>query len=125
MQSTLKDIKCVAVDILLPSVDNPTVRYRLRDKITILGYDIEAGFVTDGASVPRWLWGLYPPVDKYFLAAVVHDWLLVNGHGWTVANEHFKMALAACEVKPRRASAMQLGTRVYGYIRTHFFDDII
>lgn len=36
----------------------------------------QAGFLTDGASVPRLLWALYPPFGgEYDRAAVIHDLL--------------------------------------------------
>jgi hypothetical protein len=38
---------------------------------------IPAGFVTDFASIPRFLWSIYPPTGRYQEAAVVHDWLYV------------------------------------------------
>ena len=37
--------------------------------------EIEAGFDTDYASVPRALWWLYPPDGPYSPAAWIHDWL--------------------------------------------------
>jgi hypothetical protein len=36
---------------------------------------VPAGFETDFASVPRWLWGLLPHDGPYAPAAVIHDWL--------------------------------------------------
>ncbi len=36
---------------------------------------VQAGFVTDFASIPRGLWNLFPPTGHYGKAAVVHDWL--------------------------------------------------
>jgi hypothetical protein len=36
---------------------------------------IPAGFWTDGASVPRPLWGIIPPWGRYGRAAVIHDYL--------------------------------------------------
>ncbi|MEA5259452.1 DUF1353 domain-containing protein [Arcicella aquatica] len=36
---------------------------------------VNAGYVTDFASVPRWLWSLFPPIGKYNRAALVHDYL--------------------------------------------------
>jgi hypothetical protein len=36
---------------------------------------VQAGFITDFASVPRGLWNLFPPNGTYVPAAVVHDWL--------------------------------------------------
>lgn len=41
------------------------------------------GFVTDGATVPRVLWGLLPPWDVYGQAAVLHDYLLE--YGWVLS----------------------------------------
>lgn len=43
--------------------------------------EVPAGFVTDGASVPRLLWPLFPSWGRYSRAAVIHDYLghlLVN-----------------------------------------------
>jgi hypothetical protein len=37
--------------------------------------DVEIGFMTDFASVPRPLWILLPKWGKYGNAAVIHDWL--------------------------------------------------
>lgn len=36
---------------------------------------IPKGFKTDLASSPRWSWIYTPPVGKYVVAAIVHDWL--------------------------------------------------
>ncbi len=42
---------------------------------------VPKGFITDGASVPRWLQALYPSYYKYFPAAAVHDYLYGSGMG--------------------------------------------
>lgn len=44
---------------------------------------IPFGFESDGASVPRFLWNIYPPFGKYLEAAVIHDWFCVLGHAGT------------------------------------------
>lgn len=37
---------------------------------------IKKGFKTDGASIPRIFWSLYPPYkSEYFTACVIQDWL--------------------------------------------------
>lgn len=36
---------------------------------------VPAGYLTDGASVPRGLWALIPPWGEYGQACVVHDYL--------------------------------------------------
>jgi hypothetical protein len=41
--------------------------------------NVPAGFVTDFASIPRALWDILPPTGKYGKAAVIHDYLYVNG----------------------------------------------
>lgn len=35
---------------------------------------IPAGFETDFASVPQLFWSIVPPMGKYFIAAVLHDY---------------------------------------------------
>ncbi len=42
-----------------------------------LAITVPAGFITDGASVPRALWSLLPSWGSYSRAAVVHDFLCV------------------------------------------------
>jgi hypothetical protein len=42
---------------------------------TGLSVIVPAGFVTDYASIPRPLWVMYAPHDRYSRAAVVHDYL--------------------------------------------------
>lgn len=47
----------------------------------VLGREIVVpeSFVSDGASVPRLLWALFPPFGRYLEAAIIHDWLCVEG----------------------------------------------
>lgn len=40
---------------------------------------VPAGFTTDFASIPRPLWGIYPPAGPWAGAAVVHDYLYIQG----------------------------------------------
>ena len=54
-----------------------TLAYRtdvLRDRNII----IAKGFESDGASVPRCFWFMFPPSGQYLGAAIVHDWLVEN-----------------------------------------------
>lgn len=53
-------------------------RYYLGEKNSDRWVDIPVGFLTDGASVPRFLWSLIPPWGSYGQAAVLHDWLCEN-----------------------------------------------
>lgn len=41
------------------------------------GFTVPKGFVTDLASIPKWLWFIGRPTNiKFQRAAVAHDWLL-------------------------------------------------
>lgn len=42
----------------------------------IISETIPKGYLTDGASIPRIFWSLYPPYrSEYFSACVIHDYL--------------------------------------------------
>lgn len=52
--------------------------WRLWSLNEFLEYDgifVPPGFITDGASVPRLLWWLFPAWGSYGRAAVIHDFL--------------------------------------------------
>lgn len=66
----------VNVTILLPDRKFKKVRYVLLDNLDLNGVTVPAGFVTDGATIPRIFWPILPPVHKYFPAAILHDYLL-------------------------------------------------
>ena len=65
---------------------------------------VPKGFNSDGASVPRALWSIYPPFGKYLEAAVVHDWFCVLGHrgespiDYKMAAKVFDEAMEVCGV---------------------------
>ena len=76
---------------------------------------VPTGFVTDYASVPKPLWGLYSPHDQYSRAAVVHDFLY-----WTQrctrlqADNLFMIAMKESDVKAATREAVYAGVRLAG-----------
>lgn len=48
-------------------------------------FTVPAGFVTDFATVPRFLHWLILPYGAYTRAAVLHDWLLTELAAWSIA----------------------------------------
>lgn len=83
--------------------------------------EIEEGFDTDYASVPRALWWLYPPDGPYSPAAWIHDWLYwyqtLNGKPVTRAQADlvFLEAMRALpEVRATQRRVMYRGVRVGG-----------
>jgi hypothetical protein len=53
---------------------NGSRRWSLVQNLYYQGGVVSHGFITDGASVPRLFWALFPPYGKMFPAAIVHDW---------------------------------------------------
>lgn len=47
------------------------------------GYEfhIPQGFKTDLASIPNWGWSIFKPIDKAFIADLIHDGLWVDKQG--------------------------------------------
>ena len=81
---------------------------------------VPVGFTSDGASVPRALWNLYPPFGKYLEAAVVHDWFCVLGNKGespidsVTAAKVFREAMVACGVGKWRRNKMYWAVRFGG-----------
>ncbi len=73
--------------IVISPIEDNMRRFRLLQPIEVIVdidgkpyvFKVPAGFQTDFASVPRWLHGLVPPMGKYALAALVHDYLYRYG----------------------------------------------
>lgn len=51
------------------------------------------GFKSDGASVPRFFWRMFPPFDLYLESAVIHDILCVRGKAGKGAFDYKEAAL--------------------------------
>lgn len=101
------------VEIILPTTTFGRVHYKLLEPLCLLGHKVPVGFTSDGATVPRILWALFPPVGRYFLAAVLHDYLLYKGVHWMRANKAFLEALKAQKVANWVAYSMYAATVAY------------
>lgn len=74
---------------------------------------IPAGFVTDGASVPRIFWAFLDPGTELFEAAVIHDYYLSVGD-IEQANEAFKAYALAFGVPRYKVS-------IAHFVVVHYF----
>jgi hypothetical protein len=73
---------------------------------------VDDGFETDLASVPRWAYyGLFGNVAHK--AAVVHDWLIAEGHSREAADKEFLAAMRASGVPPWRRWPMYAAVRAF------------
>lgn len=66
---------------------------------------VPAGFISDGASVPRPLWWFLDPAGEAFEAAVVHDYRIPRDPSKYKIESHkeFRRILIAYNVKPWKA----------------------
>lgn len=105
-------------------VSNPHERvYELSAPVTFLTHEgahtIEAGFKTDGASIPRfaWLTTGTPYAPEHIRAAVVHDYLY-QGAGSTrlMADALFRTMLLEDGVHPYQAAKMYWALRLFGWV---------
>ena len=66
------------VMILRPFLVKLTQHYK-DGTIEVRIIEVPAGFISDFASIPRFIQGLFPRFGKYNAAAIVHDWLFIHG----------------------------------------------
>ena len=78
---------------------------------------IPFGFKTDGASVPRLFWSLFPPNrTDYLPCAIIHDYLCDKGE-YKKADKCFKECLKELEVDKFSRTIMYLAVRLYHKIK--------
>lgn len=78
---------------------------------------VPAGFTTDFASIPRFLWSVLPPAGAYGKAAVVHDFLYRTRGPWTrgEADAVLKEAMGVSGVGWFTRQTIWLGVRTGGH----------
>ena len=77
--------------------------------------EVPAGFVTDFASIPRWLWWLYPPDGRWAQASVVHDVLYRQQvRNRAAADAVFLQAMEVSKVPAARRWTFYLVLRLFG-----------
>ncbi|MEZ5873888.1 MAG: DUF1353 domain-containing protein [Hyphomicrobiales bacterium] len=79
-------------------------------------WDVPAGYLTDGASVPSALWALYPPfTGAYRSAAVIHDYYCDNQErSWQDTHKVFYNAMRASDVDEKTAKIMFGAVYLFG-----------
>jgi hypothetical protein len=106
-------MKSYKVEIIIEN----KVYYRLLEELKLLEYTVPTGFVTDGASTPRILWALFPPVDEYFPAAVIHDYLLTTGARQD-ADKAFLLCLKELKINWLTRNLMYASVKLYSKSKT-------
>lgn len=89
-------------------------RFRLLNDVVIGGYEIHAGFETDGFTFPWFVHAVYSPFGRGLRAAVLHDWLLFNGElSRKECAEAFYEQLIEDQVDWRISKIMYLAVRAW------------
>ena len=77
---------------------------------------VPAGSPTDGASVPQAMWNIIPPFGKYWLAAVMHDWLYrFSNVAKDRCDDLLLEAMLSCDVDKKTAYAIYEGVHLGGW----------
>tara|TARA_R110001599_G_scaffold348707_1_gene576219 strand:- start:4672 stop:5082 length:411 start_codon:yes stop_codon:yes gene_type:complete len=95
-------------------------RWSLVQNLYHNGDVVTSGFITDGASVPRLLWPLFPPYGKLFPAAIIHDW---NYYKQVItrkqADSQFKSNMKHCGMSWITRTIIYRSVRLFGGIAWH------
>lgn len=92
--------------------------------------DIPTGYLTDGASIPRFLWWVLPPLGEYTQATTVHDYLcntyeiteVINGVPTQVPvtrkeiDEILYEALRVLKVEKWKQCVIKAGVNLYRFV---------
>lgn len=105
----------------------PGFRYYIGSENSTRYVDVPTGFLTDGATIPRFLWWLLPPIGEYTQATTLHDYLcntykiteVINGVATEVAVTRKEIdailaeAMEVLEVTRWKYNTINAGVTVY------------
>lgn len=91
------------------------LRFSLRFNGEGITVTIPAGFITDFASVPRFLWPIFPPTGPWCEASVLHDYLYAHHFcSRFLADALFREAMYELKVPLWRRVGAYYAVRVFG-----------
>jgi len=84
-----------------------TEEYRYKDVV------VKRGFISNGASIPRVLWWIYPPFyPDYLTASVVHD-KMTNDEHYGKADRYFQQLLKISGVEKHTRRNLVAGVKTW------------
>jgi len=102
-------------------------RYYFNDPSLTTYVEVPAGYLTDGATVPRLFWNILPPWGRYGQAAILHDYLrehltkVVKGQTVSMsrpeADKAFKEGMKALAVPRWKRNVMYIAVVAYATLR--------
>jgi len=107
---TLPDVACRYL--------NKRDRFMLTEDYVTPEVIVPKGLITDGGTIPRILWSLFPPYYRYFPACIVHDYLYllaVRGIGTKEeADTLFKLNIQRCGLGMKYWLPMYAFVKLFG-----------
>jgi hypothetical protein len=84
---------------------------------SLLGVDVKAGSKSDGASIPRIFWVIYPPFGRYWIEAFTHDFLYKYTN-WTEkqCDQWLLRAILAAGINKFTCYAFYCALRAFGFL---------
>lgn len=131
-EEQLRYNKALSLSAGVPLWDTlPGFRYYIGEKGSKRWVDVESGFVTDGATIPRFLWWLLPPIEEYTQCTTLHDKLcstyyiieLVDGVEQRVPvtrkviDQILKESMDVMEITPWKKHAIMAGVNLHRVLR--------
>jgi hypothetical protein len=92
-------------------------KFKLISEVTINGYVIQSGFITDGASIPWGARNTFNPLGQAFPAAIAHDKRCKDNEPRKMANKLFLRDLLDCGINKLKANAMYMGVEAYRVVK--------
>lgn len=87
--------------------------------------EIPAGFKSNGADIPRFLWSLFPPYSpEYLTGAIIHDYLCANAKSLDDklnADKSFYVILLDLGVNARKAWLFYAWCKIYHKLKWWIF----
>lgn len=92
-------------------------KFKVLEPITYKDVTVPAGYITNGADVPRIFWSIYPPnKSDFFPAVIIHDYLCDLGL-YKKADEYFKEILESLGARDRDIFVLYRSVVFYHRVR--------
>jgi len=99
-------------------------KFKLLNSVIYKDIKVPAGFYTDGATIPRIFWSIYPPnKTDYLPCVIIHDYLCDLGQ-YDKADKYFKECLKDIHVSKITQFIFYWTVRIYHLIKYSFFRKI-
>ena len=106
-------VKVIALIWIKPVKWSARAKFKLLRDLTVNGYVIPKGFISDGATIPFGMRNSFNPVGIGMAAFIAHDHRCVSEVPRKEANELFRRDLRDCGVSWIRARMMYMGVEAY------------